>query len=217
MGWPNCRSAKFERSLPKSQELNSELQSKRSSIILGQDIYNIHYPIEFKKSDNKTALCALKSKTGWGLSGLLPAKEASTLTTTATSITGDKLASLWSKWWEIGSYASKCAVTSHSKDEQRAIKTLAQTTRFTGERCENRLQWWEDEVKLPSNFDSAMGQLKSIEQRLEKDDMLRKHYQEIIVSDFKAVYIRKVEQVEQSETRDKLQWFCATSPCQQHS
>ena len=72
----------------------------------------------------------------WALSGPLPVKQAATLATTATSIADDKLANQLSKWWDIESYASNCDVTGHSKEEQRAIKTLEQTTQFNGERYE---------------------------------------------------------------------------------
>ena len=128
-------------------------------VILGQDCYDIHHPFEFKKSEDKTAPWAVKSRFGWALSRLLPANQPATLATTATSIADDKLANQLSKWWDIESYASNCDVTGHSKHEQRAIKTLEQTTRFNGERCEVGLLWQEEEVKLPNNFYSAMGQL----------------------------------------------------------
>ena len=39
-----------------------------------------------------------------------------------------------------------------------------------------------------------MGQLKSLEQRLQKDDMLQKRYQETIDTDVKAGHARKVQQ-----------------------
>ena len=65
---------------------------------------------------------------------------------------------------------------SSDSEKQRAIKTLEQTTGFTGERYEVGLLWREDEVRLTNNFYSAMGQLKSLEQRLQKDDTLRKLY-----------------------------------------
>ena len=107
-----------------------------SNMILGQDCYDIHHPFEFKKSEDKAAPWAVKSKIGWALSGPLPAKQAATLVTTATSIADDKLANQLSKWWDIESYASNCDVTGHSKEEQRAIKTLEQTTQFNGERYE---------------------------------------------------------------------------------
>ena len=105
----------------------------------------------------------MKSKIGWALSAPLPAKQAATLATTATSIAYDKLANQLSKLWDIESYASNSDVNGHSKEEQRAIKTLEQTTRFNGERYDFGLLWREDEVKLPNKFYSAMGQLKSLE------------------------------------------------------
>ena len=83
-------------------------------MILGQDCYDIYYPFEIKKSDDKTA----PSKIGWALSGPLPAKQAATLATTATAIEDGKLANQLSRWWDIESYASNCGVTGHSKDEQ---------------------------------------------------------------------------------------------------
>ena len=155
----------------------------------------------------------MKSKIGW--SGPLPAKQAATLATTATSVSEDMLANQLSKWWDIESYASICDATSHSKDEHSAVKSLEQTTRFTGETYEVGLLWREDEVKLPNNFYSAIGKLKSLERRLQKDDIddiLRKCYQETIDTDVKAGYVRKVQQVELNENRDKLQWYLPHHP-----
>ena len=117
-----------------------------------------------------------------------------------------------SKWWDIESYASNCDVTGHSKEEERAIKTLEQTTRFNGERYEVGLLWREDEVKLPNNFYSAIGQLKSLGQCLQKDETVRKRYQETIDTDVNAGYVRKVDQAELNETKDKLQWYLPHHP-----
>ena len=66
-------------------------------VIFGQDCYDIHHPFEFKKSEDKTAPWAVKSKIDWALSGPLPAKQAATLATTAPSIADDKLANQLSK------------------------------------------------------------------------------------------------------------------------
>ena len=181
-------------------------------MILGQDCYEIHHPFEFKKSEDKAAPWAVKSKIGWVLSGPLPAKQAATLATTATSIADDKPANQLSKWWDIESYASNCDVTGHSKEEQRAIQTLEQTTRFIGERYEIGLLWREDEVKLLESFHSAMGQLKSLERRLQKDKTIKKRCQETIDTDVNAGYVRKVDQAELNETRDKLQWYLPHHP-----
>ena len=111
------------RSLPNQNYNLDEVQ-----VIRGQDWYDIHHPFEFKKAEGKTA-----PKVVWDLSGPLQAKQAATLATTATSIADDKLGNQLNKQWDIESYASKCDVTGHSKDEQWAIKTLEQTTQFNGD------------------------------------------------------------------------------------
>ena len=183
------------RNLPNQSYNLSDVQ-----LILGQDFYDIHRPFDLKKYEDKAAPWAMKSKIGWALSGPLPVKQAATLATTATSSADDKLANQ-SKWWEIESYASNCDVTGRSQDEQREIKTLEQTTRFNGERYEVGLLWREEEVKLPNNFYSAMGQLKSLERRLQKDETLRKRYQETIDTDVNAGYVRRNNQAELNEIK----------------
>ena len=147
-----------------------------------------------------------------GLKWSVPAKQAATLATTATSIADDKLANQLNKWWDIESYASNCDVTGHSKEEQQAIKTLEQTTRFNVERYEVGFLWREDEVKLPNNFYSAMGQLKSLERCLQKEETLKKRYHETIDTDVNAGYVCKVDQAELNETEDKLQWYLPHHP-----
>ena len=138
--------------------------------------------------------------------------QAATLAKTATSIADDKLANQLRKWWDIESSASNCDVTGHSKEEQRAIKTLEKTTRFNGKRYEVGLLWREDEFKLPNNFYSAMGQLKSLERLLQKHETLKKRHQETIDTDVNAGYVRKVDQAELNETKDKLQWYLRHHP-----
>ena len=162
-------------------------------VILGQDCYDIHHPFQIRKSKKKALPWAVKSKIGWASSCPLPAKQEATLATTVTSIADDKRLNELSKWWDIESYASNCDVTGHSKDEQWSIKTLEQTTRFNGERYEVGLLWRKDEVKLTNNFYSAMGQLKSLERRLKKDETLKKkRFQETIDTDVNAVTFGKL-------------------------
>ena len=61
-------------------------------VILGQDCNDIHHSFEFKKSEVKAATWAVKIKIVWALSGSLPANQAATLATTATSTADNKLA-----------------------------------------------------------------------------------------------------------------------------
>ena len=89
---------------------------------------------------------------------------------------------------------------------------LEQTTRFNAERYEVGLLWREDNVKLPNNFYSAIGQLKSLERCLQKDETLKKCYQETIDTDVNAGYVRKVDQAELNDARVKLQWYSPHHP-----
>ena len=57
-----------------------------------------------------------------------------------------------------------------------------------------------------------MGQLKSLERRLQKDETLKKRYQETIDTDVNAGYVRKIDQTELNETKDKLQWYLPHHP-----
>ena len=115
---------------------NESYNLNEVQVILGQDCYDIHHPSKFKKSEDKAAPWAVKSKIGWASIGPLPAKQAATLAITATSIADDKLANQLSRLWDIESYASNCDVSGHSRKEQQAIKTLEQTTQFNGESYE---------------------------------------------------------------------------------
>ena len=93
------------------------------------------------------------------------------------------------------------------KRNNEQSRRWSKQTGFNGERYEVGLLWREDEVNLPNNFYSAMGQLKSLERCLQKDETLRKCYQETIDTDVIAGYVRKVDQAELNETKDKLQWY----------
>ena len=72
---------------------NQSYNLNENQVNLRQDSYDIPHTFEIKKSDNKTAPLAVSLKSGWALSGPLPAMQAATLATTAISITEDKLAS----------------------------------------------------------------------------------------------------------------------------
>ena len=93
-GRTDCGAERVERHLPTSEEHlrpNQTYNLNKVQSILGQDCYDIHQPLEFKKSEGKASPLAGTTKIGWALSGLLPAKQEATLATTATSIADDKM------------------------------------------------------------------------------------------------------------------------------
>ena len=56
------------------------------------------------------------------------------------------------------------------------------------------------------------GQLKSLERRIQKDELLMKRYQGTIDTDVNAGYVRKVDQAGLNEPKDKLQWCLPHHP-----
>ena len=62
-------------------------------------------------------------------------------------------------------------------------------------------------MKLPNSFYSAMGQLKSLERRLQDE-----RYQKTIDTDVKAGYVRKVDQTELNENGNSLKWYLPHHP-----
>ena len=57
-----------------------------------------------------------------------------------------------------------------------------------------------------------MRQLKPLERHLQKDGTLRKRYQETTDTDVSAGYVRKNDQTELNETRNRLQWYLPHHP-----
>ena len=145
-------------------------------VMLGQDCYNIYHILEFRKSDDKTAPWAVKSKTGWALSCLLSAKQEASLASTATWIEENRSASQLTKWWDIESYAPNCDVTAQSNDEPISVETLEQTTRLISERYLIGILRQEDIATSPKKLYSSSGQQKSIERHLTKNLTLKKRY-----------------------------------------
>ena len=102
------------RNLPNQTYNLNEVQ-----VIFGQDCYEIHHSFEFMRSEDKAAPWAVKTKIGWAINGLLSAKQAAILATTATSIADNKLANQLSKWWDIEFYASNCNVTCKMRNNKQ--------------------------------------------------------------------------------------------------
>ena len=57
-----------------------------------------------------------------------------------------------------------------------------------------------------------MGQLKSLERGLQKNERLLKRYQKTNDTDVNAGYVRKVDQTELNENRNRLQWYLPYHP-----
>ena len=123
---------------------------------LGQNCYPIHRPEEFKSGTNGEPW-AVKTKLGWTLCGPPPQQEAVQMTASCVTASEDvALAEQIKTWWDIESYASRCYVSGRSKEDEKALQMLEQTTTFDGKRYEVRLLWKRNDPFLPNNYSSAL-------------------------------------------------------------
>ena len=129
---------------------------------------------------------------------------------TASCVTAsedDALAEQLKTWWDIESYASRCDVSGRSKEDEKALQMLEQTTKFDDERYEVGLLRKRNGPFLPNNNSSALGQMKSLEYRLEKKTELKKLYQDTIKVDVEKGFVRNLKQEELEATKLEKQWY----------
>ena len=134
---------------------------------------------------------------------------------TASCVTAsedDVLAEQIKTWWDIESYASRCDVSGRSKDDEKALQMLEQTTKFDGERYEVGLLWKRRNPFLPNNYSSALNQMKSLEYRLERQPELKKLYQDTIKVDVEKGFVRILKQEELEATKMERQWYVPHHP-----
>ena len=169
------------------------MKLKVVKMILGQNCYHIHRPVEYKNCTNGEPW-AVKTKLGWTLCGPLPQQKAVQMTASCvTASEVDALAEQIKTWWDIESYASRCDVSGRSKEAKKALQMLEQITKFDGERFEVGLLWKGNDPVLPNNYSSALSQTKSLEYRLEKKPELKKLYQDSIKVDNEETLKRRDE------------------------
>ena len=123
------------------------------------------------------------------------------------AVQSDTLADQLRFWWDIESYASRCDTNGKSKDERKALETLKNTINFKEGRYEIDLLWSDEFKGMPNKYISAAAQLRSLEKRLEKDEDIRKRYQETIDVDLGKSFVRKYDKFELEQIRKKQQWY----------
>ena len=188
------------------------LKLKDVKMILGQTSYHIHRPEEYKSCANGEPR-AVKKKLAWTLCGPFPQQRAVQMTASCvTASEDDALGEQIKTWWDIESYASRCDVSGRSKEDEKTLQMIEQTTKFDGERYEVGLLWKRIDPFLPNNYSSALSQMKSLEYRLEKKPELKKLYQDSIKVDVEKGFVRTLKQEELESTKLERQWHVPHTP-----
>ena len=106
------------------------------------------------------------------------------------------LAEQFRSWYDMESNGAYKQVDSRSAADARAVKIFEQTTFNNGCRYQVGMLWADEERRLPSNYFSAVVQLKSLERHLGKDTQLKKCYCKTIREKFEKWYTVQVKKFE---------------------
>ena len=178
-------------------------------IILGQDAYELQRPLDYKIG-TRSELFAVLTHLGWVVIGPMTGKRRQIVCHFA--FTEDvKVAENIKTWWDIETYASKINVVSQSKKELQTQKMLESTTKFTGEQHEVGMLWSEPEPNQPNNYNSALGQLYSLERKFQRDPNLKSLYQQSIDTDKEQRFVKILEASEVKGTFGK-EWYLPHHP-----
>ena len=109
-----------------------------------------------------------------------------------------KVAENIQSWWDKEIYASKINVVSQSKKEQQAQNFLESTQKFTAECYEIGMLLSEPEPILPNKYGSALGQLYSLERRLQKNPNLKEMYDQSIDAGVEKGFVKILNKSEVS-------------------
>ncbi|XP_055918431.1 uncharacterized protein LOC129950523 [Eupeodes corollae] len=106
----------------------------------------------------------------------------------------EELHDLVKSFWVLDSVPIANDDSKISREDQRALLILENTTRRTSEnRWESGLLWKQDDVMLPKGSKTmAYKRLLSLERRLDKDEILKSAYKNIIVDYLEKGYLREL-------------------------
>ena len=94
-------------------------------------------------------------------------------------------------WSFEGVNFSQGSTKGHNEEDQKALKTLAETTHQNGEGFDIGLPW-RDNVTQPNHYSMARVQCHALQKRLERDNQLKQRYMTTIFDELDKGYIAAV-------------------------
>ncbi|XP_062700677.1 uncharacterized protein LOC134284979 [Aedes albopictus] len=94
-----------------------------------------------------------------------------------------------------------------SKEEQRALQILQQTTIHVGTRYESGLLWRYDHFELPDSYPMAFKRLQCLQRRMNKDPVLKEELHRQIQEYIRKGYAHRVTTEELASIDPRQQWF----------
>ena len=105
-------------------------------------------------------------------------------------------------------YASRRTI----RRDARALDNLESTAVHHGKKYDVGMLWAENNNEVPNHYFSALVQLKSLEKRLTKDQILREKYSNAIKEDLDKGYVVRVKDAHKVESRSERDWYLPHHP-----
>ena len=193
---------------------SNNFKLKDVKVILGTDCFSLTRPLEYERGQPGEPW-AVRCSLGWAVSGPLPKKIVSSLTSCHSSVYQSAdfdLNEQIKTWWDNENYGSRVKADGRSRSDVKALETLEKTTRCENDRYTVGMLWNSPRSSLPNNYRSAVKQFLSLENRLAKNPELKASYSDTIKTDHDSGYIRILEPAELQNTRNDHQWYLPHHP-----
>jgi hypothetical protein len=190
-----------------------DLDKAEIKVILGSDATEIIIPREVREGP-KGSPYGIKTKLGWTITGKIPeyVRKSESVYFVHVASSEEELNEMVKSWWKTESFG--CLFDrdeQRSREDERVIKLLDDTTQFVDGRYEVGLIWKDPNVNLPNNKVVAERRLRSLERRLHHDPLLSIKYRQTINNDIEKGHVQKLSEQELS-TPVARQWYLPHHP-----
>ncbi|XP_058827116.1 uncharacterized protein LOC131687095 [Topomyia yanbarensis] len=142
-------------------------------ILIGID--NAHLAVPLKTREGKLGdPIATKTRLGWSVHGSTKRSAMNNYSLHMCECSEDtsKLHELVKQYFSVESLGISLQEAPDSKDNQRALSILQNTTKRIGTRYETGLLWKYDHIELPDSFGMAFKRLQCLERRMKADPVI---------------------------------------------
>lgn len=187
-----------------------EVEIKKVSVIIGEDVRKAHIVKEVRVSEDENCdLYATKTALGWTIAGTMEGKTDEQREVSVNFIDSDKLLLRQvENFWSMEKIGLEDKVhRSASVEDRRAESILQKTTRMTEGHYETGLLWKNDNPQLPNNRKIAEARLSSLKRKFQKDPELEGKYRRTMQDYIDRGYARKLSNLEAKTTSSKTNYL----------
>ncbi|XP_055622896.1 uncharacterized protein LOC129766396 [Toxorhynchites rutilus septentrionalis] len=191
----------------------SDYELVEPKLLIGLDNLRLCVPLKLREGGPSHPIGA-KCRLGWSIYGYVPNQATNSM------IIGFHVGTVSDRDRELNQQlrdyftledagVAEAHQVHESKDEQRAIQLLRETTRRTadGSKFETGLLWSTDEPNFPDSYPMAVRRLESLERRLQRDPELKERVHEQILDYESKGYAHRASLAELTSVEANRVWY----------